>query len=181
MPRQYRKGKDSLSYDLRVRISAETAEALEAAATATFQTRAQLARTIIENHLLIFQQKRSHKMKIWLKRCPNTYNDYCTDMFLIDTEIPAVIEHVDITGNIAKRNGTSTNQTAKQTIEAVESEHAVETEIMAIEHWTAKDGYVYTLQKNGEDVKTMKLDDFLATHKNIPSSNWFAAAVANMI
>ena len=63
MPRQYRRGEKALSYDLRVRISAETAEALEAAAAASFQTRAELARTILENHLSIFQQKRSKKMK----------------------------------------------------------------------------------------------------------------------
>lgn len=62
MPRKYRRGNESLSYDLRVRISAATAEALEAAAAATFQTRAQLARTILENFLISFQPSRKEKV-----------------------------------------------------------------------------------------------------------------------
>lgn len=79
MPRKYRKGKDSLSYDLRVRISAETAEALEAAAAATFQTRAQLARIILDNHLQKFQQKRSAQMKHRIFKLSQNAIENCLD------------------------------------------------------------------------------------------------------
>lgn len=120
-------------------------------------------------------------MKIWLKKCPYSYNDYCTDMFLVDTEQKEIVEHVTLDTTIAKRNGHSTNQTAEQTIASIESEYDVNKNLTAVERWTALDGYVYTLFENGEEIKNLKLDDFIKQNKDVPSSKWFAAAVASMV
>lgn len=120
-------------------------------------------------------------MKIWLKKCPNSYNNFCTDMYLVDTDQKEIIEHVTLDTTIAQRNGHSTNQTAAQTITDIESEHDVDKRLTAIEKWTTLDGYVYTLYDNGRAIKTLKLDDYIKQNKDIPSSKWFAAAVASMI
>lgn len=120
-------------------------------------------------------------MKIWLKKCPYSYNDYCTDMFLVDTDQKEIVEHVTLDSTIANRNGHSTNQTAKQTIASIESEYDVNKNLTTVERWTALDGYVYTLFDGGKAVKTLKLDDYIKQHKDVPSSKWFASSVSSMI
>lgn len=120
-------------------------------------------------------------MKIWLKKCPYSYNNYCTDMFLVDVDSSEIIEHITLDTTIAKRNGHSTSQTAEQTIASIESENDVSKNLTAVERWTARDGYVYTLFEDGKEIKNLKLDDFIKHNKDVPSSKRFAAAVASMV
>lgn len=120
-------------------------------------------------------------MKIWVKKCPNSYNDYCTDIFLVDTEQNEIVEHVTLDTMIAKRNGHSTNQTAEQTITSIENEYDVNKNLTVLERWAPLDGYVFTLFEGGKEIKKLKLDDFIKNNKDVPSSKWFAAAVASMV